>query len=238
MNQQPYTLQRNGETVNLAGRELFKKMDGIFEVAVHEHPDFGNILFIDGEAQISSRDFVLYHQAMLAFVKRGARILIIGDGDGGFCGMTDYQITQVEMSAVVREAGTLAFGAQWPLPDNDRHSLYSMTLAEYLAMTSVRSDGDYDAIFLAITDDFNANPDNFRDVLTLWKDKLRPGGVMVSQVGCLEDPNIEQYEANHRLLEEDLETNHGLAYVEVSTPYIPVFHSVHLFTAMFKESAQ
>lgn len=238
MNPTKYTLTRHGQTIDLAGKEIFKQMDGPYEVAVHEHPELGNILFIDGEAQISSRDFVLYHQSMLAFVKPGARILVIGDGDGGFCSQPLYQITQVEMSSVVRAAGTLAFGSKWPTPvtpaDDMGHVLYSMTLREYLELTKVRPDGVYDAIFLAITDDFNANPENFNDVLDLWDNKLVPGGVMVSQVGCLLDPEYGRYNENHLTMEIGL-TPRGLGNVEESTPYIPVFHSRHMFRALYKK---
>lgn len=231
-----YTLSRNGETIDLAGLPVFRAMDGIHEVAVHVHPDFGSILFIDGDAQISQRDFVLYHQAMLAFVKPGKRILVIGDGDGGFCQQTHYQITQVEMSEVVRHAGTVAFGSRWPSPANEDHTLYSMTLAQYLEMTAVRPDGQYDAIFLAITDDFNADPSNMDDVLALWDSKLKPGGVMVSQVGCLLDPEYDKYDSNHVTFEAVIAEKGELDRVVESTPFIPVFHSQHMFRALYKKA--
>lgn len=238
MQDQKYTLTRHGQTIDLAGTEIYRQMDGITEVAVHHTTDFGNVLFIDGDAQISQRDFIVYHQAMLAFVKPGARILVIGDGDGGFCQQPNYQITQVEMSPVVREAGTVAFGVEWPTPvtpaDDMGHVLYSMTLCQYLDLTSVRPDGVYDAIFLAITDDFNADPENMRDVLKLWNTKLVPGGVMVSQIGCLLDPNYPDYDANHAALEHELFETSDLERIVESTPYIPVFHSQHMFRALFK----
>lgn len=238
MTQKKYTLQRYGTTVDLSGEQLFLKHDGEVEVAVHHHPDHGNILFIDGEAQISCRDFKMYHDAMLSFVKPGARILVIGDGDGGFCSKPAYDITQVEMSEVVREAAVAAYGVTWPTPETEYHRLYSMTLSEYLTLTEQRPDGDYDAIFLAITDDFNADRSNFFDVMALWNKKLRPGGVMVSQVGCVNDPEFASYDQNHDELEQALYATHaGLVDIIESQPYIHVFHSQHVFRALYKEKA-
>lgn len=223
----PYHLERHGSLMDMSGRQIFRAVDPDFgcEVAVHQVPGHGNILFIDGEVQISQRDFEVYHQAMLAFVPKGQHILVIGDGDGGFTNRPDYRITQVEMSTTVRDAASYAFGVCWD--SRPGYDLHSCTLNEYLQ----QSDGRFDAVFLAITDEFNNDPENFKDVISVW-DRIRSGGVLVAQVGCLKDPNFNSYLANYARFEHELAQ--GISNVQQSRPFIPCFHSEHVFYAYTK----
>lgn len=251
-----YTLCRRGEVINLSGRPLFKKVDDKFgcEVAVHHHPQFGYILFIDGEAQISSRDYYAYHEAMKSLIPgymdpdcddyQRPRILVIGDGDGGFANEPALNVDQVEMSSVVRAAATAAFDVEWPEPykggnaptwrqGQAQHRLFDMTLHDFLSCGASYPRGGYDAVILAITDDFNKNLDNFGDVLKLWHDYVRPGGALIAQVGCLDDPDFPYYHGNYMALKRSIlnELSHSVE----SSPYIPVFHSQHLFIAHYKK---
>ena len=223
-------LLRNGQLIDMSGTLLFAEEDPDFgcSVEVHRVPNYGNVLFIDGEVQISERDFELYHQAMLAFVPFGADLLVVGDGDGGFTNRPNWNITQVEMSCVVRAAAEEAFGVSWSATDT--YTLHHQTLSQYLEDNSQET---FDAAFLAITDDFNANKGNFNDVMKVW-DRLRPGGVLVAQVGCVEDPNFEEYLNNYSLFESSL-NQRELSRVAISAPYIACFHSGHRFHAYFKE---
>ena len=222
-------LLRNGQLIDMSGTLLFAEEDPDFGslVEVHHTPAYGNVLFIDGEVQISERDFELYHQAMLAFVPPGANILVVGDGDGGFTHRPAWNITQVEMSCVVRAAAEEAFGVSWG--ETDAYTLHRKTLKQFL---HENRNAKFDAAFLAITDDFNANAENFADVTGVW-DRLRSGGVLVAQVGCISDPNFETYLRNYELLEVSL-AERGFDVVLKSQPYIPCFHSEHRFHAYYK----
>jgi spermidine synthase len=222
-------LLRNGQLIDMSGDVLFEKTDPYFgcNVEVHRVPNYGNVLFIDGEVQISERDFELYHQAMLAFVPFGSDLLVVGDGDGGFTNRPNWNITQVEMSSVVRQAAEVAFDIDWT--ETDKYKLHSQTLMQYLLDSP---ENTFDAAFLAITDDFNADKNNFDDVLSVWN-RLRPGGVLVAQVGCVKDPNFEKYLNNYSLFESSL-NQQELSRVSISEPYISCFHSGHRFHAYFK----
>jgi hypothetical protein len=165
---------------------------------------------------------------MLSFVPFGTDILVVGDGDGGFTNRPDWNITQVEMSSVVRHAAEVAFDIDWK--DTDKYTLHSQTLNQYLLDNP---ENTFDAAFLAITDDFNADKNNFDDVLSVWN-RLRPGGVLVAQVGCVRDPNFEEYLNNYSLFENSL-NQQELSRVSISEPYIACFHSGHRFHAYFKE---
>jgi spermidine synthase len=223
-----YHLERNSELIDMSGSELFLAHDQGHEITVHYKEGYGNVLFIDGEVQISSRDYEVYHQAMLAMVPLSycqfPAILVVGDGDGGFTNRSEFDITQVEMSDVVRHAATLAFGVSWT--PTSRYRLFSGTLRQYLDSTPTSK---YDAVFLAITDEFNSNPENFRDVREACE-LIRPGGVLVAQVGCQRDPNFNDYLKNYVNLAESL----GLTPCGDSLPWIPCFHSAHLFRAFTK----
>jgi len=221
----PYHLERNGQRIDLSGSVYFDEQSKFGRIEVHTTWNYGYVMFIDGEAQISSRDYKLYHESMLAFVRPSSSILVIGDGDGGFTGRADYRITHVEHDPVIRAAAEQYFDAEWR---DDR--LYDCSLNDYLRKHDKGS--QYDAIFLAITDEFNADGANFADVKALWDSKLRPGGVMVSQVGCLLDPNYPFYEANHNRFVLGL--GDSMSHTSHSTPYIPVFHSQHHFLAVHK----
>ena len=226
-----FTLSRNNQTVNLAGTELYAAKSALFgcDIDIHATDKYGNIMFLDGEAQISSVDYELYHKTMMDFIPEDSKhLLVVGDGDGGF---TSYgkqiDITQIEPCADTRKAAEIAYDVDWT-----NVALIEATLATYLK--EVKDDKTYDAIFLAITDEFNQEEQNFEDVLQLWTSKLKKGGVLVCQVGCEQDPNMPIYLHHYESLLAKLQQT---STVEVLTknPYIEVYHSTHLFMAFYKD---
>lgn len=243
MNSRGYTLVRRGKTIVLSEEKdiIEKRESDVFagvEVAVATHPVHGNILYLDGEAQISNQDYYLYHLAMLSLMKAelnsGGKILVIGDGDGGFSSLVrddlcPYKVTQVEPCGVTREMASKYFGVDW-----SNVNLYDCTLSGFL---KEEQKSMYDGIFLAITDDFNLHKDNLDDIQVLWEKYLKAGGALICQVGCKEDPNFTRYLSTYRMLQNKLSLIHkNLSYTQDSEPYISVFHSTHLFRAFYKES--
>lgn len=225
INAPDFALSRKGAVIDLNGEPLYQGVSTFGQqIDVHRHPELGHLMFIDGEVQISDVDFVPYHSAMLSFIPKGASILVIGDGDGGFTNQPDYNITQVEPDPVVMVAAENYFGANWT--DRDGFRLIHKTLHDYVQMDDPT---EYDAVFLAITDEFNSDAKNFEDVAAVWS-KLKLGGKLVAQVGCTDDPCFDNYAVNYDYLWQKLD-----AVREDKKVYIQCFHSDHLFSAFTKD---
>ncbi len=235
-NPTPFSLSRHGKLIPVGGTPVFNATS-VFgqEVAVHVHEKFGHCLYIDGEIQISELDFEAYHSAMLEFVPAGKHILVIGDGDGGFTNRPDWLITQVEPDEVVMQAAEQFFHANWS--SRDQFSLRHCTLQQYVEdMRRHRFDDDWwparkiDALFLAITDEFNSDASNFSDVVWLWDHALSAGGKLVAQVGCVDDPNYAMYLNNYTALSTCL----GVHSQDDTKRRIECFHSDHHFRCLTK----
>lgn len=241
-----FSLLRSGITYDLSGRPLFS-MQSKFGQQVDVHfvdktlyvPKYGevtingNVLFIDGEVQIGEQDFTMYHDAMLENILVGSNILVIGDGDGGFTQYDeDFQIYQVEPDPVVMTAASIFFNAQW-----QRRPSFNVdvrTVEEFIASDPTKSTAKYDAIILAITDDFNADAGNFAPVISLWEDYLKTGGMIIAQVGCIDDPDFHTYEANYKSLIAELATRGREPKTRWFYRFISCFLSDHMFMEIIK----
>lgn len=170
---------------------LEKKKTPFCELEIVFNPLFGNMMFIDGEIQISEADFDSYHAAMLsagdAFFRqyRMSRVLVIGDGDGGFTRMANSSVDIVERDRDIILAGEKYFGAEWR---NVR--LHEQPLDEFMPCEQ------YDVVLLAIDDGFNcaAALESRLDRVAPW---VKPRGKLVAQVGTDLDPKhpkiLERY---------------------------------------------
>jgi len=162
-----------------------RKTTPFCDLMVARNPLFGNMMFIDGEIQISEADFVDYHTAMWKAAHRfisvpdlAPRALVIGDGDGGFtCIRTGARsIDVVERDHAVIAAGEKYFGADW-----GRVNLHTVSLDKF------EPAHEYDIVMLAIDDGFNGAAEFEADLdrISGW---LKPGGKLVAQAGSDLDP--------------------------------------------------
>ncbi len=149
------------------------------------NPLFGNMMFIDGEIQISEADYTGYHTAMWKAAHRfisvpdlAPRALVIGDGDGGFTRIRTgaRSIDVIERDRDVIHAGAKYFGADW-----SRVTLHETSLEAF------EPPYRYDVVILAVDDGFNCSPDfaGHIDRVASW---LAPGGKLVAQAGSDLDP--------------------------------------------------
>lgn len=163
------------------------------------NPLFGNMMFIDGEIQISEADYHDYHAAMWKAARHfinvhdlAPRALVIGDGDGGFTRLRTgaRSIDVIERDSAVVEAGTKYFGADW-----SRVNLLHTTLEEFAPAH------EYDVALLAIDDAFNC-ADALEDQLDRVAAWLRPGGKLVAQAATDLDPKHPGIFERYRLWAE------------------------------------
>lgn len=100
---------------------LESKQTQFAELKIGFNPELGNIMFLNGEIQISESDYIHYHSFIMGALDlleldwdTKLNILIIGDGDGGFTKFGHVvDIDIVERDKDVTEAGTKYFGAEW-----------------------------------------------------------------------------------------------------------------------------
>jgi spermidine synthase len=171
--------------VGLRVQVLERKQTPFCDLRIVYNPLFGNMMFIDGEIQISEADFTDYHTAMWKAARHFIsvpdlcpQVLIIGDGDGGFTRIrTGARIIDViERDHDIIEAGAKYFGADW-----SKVNLHEKGLEEF------EPQHEYDVVLLAIDDVFNGSPDLEcqLDRIAAW---LRPGGKLVAQAATDLDP--------------------------------------------------
>lgn len=164
---------------------LESKVTPFCKLEVVYNPLFGNMMFINGEIQISEADYESYHTAMwkaahrfIAVSDLAPRALVIGDGDGGFTRMRTgaRHIDVVERDSDVIAAGEKYFGADW-----GRVSLHVKSLEEFEPAQ------EYDVVMLAIDDGFNraAEFESDLDRIASW---IGTGGKLVAQAASDLDP--------------------------------------------------
>ncbi|MDX1604543.1 MAG: polyamine aminopropyltransferase [Candidatus Competibacterales bacterium] len=151
---------------------------------------FGRVMALDGVVQTTERDEFIYHE-MLAHTPilahgRARRVLIVGGGDGGMLREVTRHasvehITQVEIDRAVIEM------SREYLPAHSRGAFDDPRLELVIAdgMDYVRcSDAVFDVIISDSTDPIGPGEVLFsRDFYAACRDRLAPGGVLVTQNG-------------------------------------------------------
>jgi spermidine synthase len=164
---------------------LESRMTPFCHLEIAWNPLFGNMMFIDGEIQISQVDDAAYHTAMwraahkfISVPDLAPRALVIGDGDGGFTRIRTgaRSIDVVERDRDIIAAGAKYFGADW-----DKVLLHAVSLENF------EPEHEYDVVMLAIDDGFNGAAEFEADLdrIASW---LKPGGKIVAQAGSDLDP--------------------------------------------------
>ncbi len=169
---------------------LYESGTGLQKMRLLEHPRFGKILTLDGVTQTTEKDEFVYHEMMthVPILAHGAvrRVLIIGGGDGGILEEV-LKHPGVEKATMVEiDAGVVEFSKKYLSEickgafDDPRTDLI---IADGFAFVG-ESTQSYDVIIVDSTD-----PDGPGEILFTQefykrcKDRLTPGGVMVTQNG-------------------------------------------------------
>lgn len=96
---------------------LFQMQSKYQYIQVFKTMDFGNILVIDGDLQLTERDEYIYHEMFvhvpMSLLKNPKKVLIIGGGDGGIATellkYPNLSITQIEIDEMVVQVCTKYF---------------------------------------------------------------------------------------------------------------------------------
>lgn len=215
-----FTDIREGINIVYKGKSLFSEVDPLlgFKVDVISNELFGNLLFIDGELQISQSDIKKYHISMLDLVPNSTNVLVIGDGDGGFTNegvVLGKNVAYVEPSDTVRRASAMYLNSDWSVPIE----LHSKTIETFIqdGFSSFKPD----AIMFCLTDKANSNL-SFESIVKSLMSKYNVP--IVFQVGCTLDSNYDTIVNRYQVCMRNL----GLGYM-LHDVFIPSYLSNQTF---------
>jgi spermidine synthase len=171
-------------------RLLYQVKSTAHEKLIIQNPQFGRMMMVDGVVQVSSADEFIYHE-MLSHVPllahgRVERVLVLGGAGGGLAKevlkhRNVRRVLQVESDPQLVRLANTYFGAPPAGASGDRRlQLRIEDAAKFVAATNERFD-------LILVDSRNPRAGS----LPLFSDSffrnargcLRPGGVLVAQIG-------------------------------------------------------
>ena len=171
-------------------RVLFRSSTGQQELLIFENRLFGRVLALDGIVQTTEGDEFIYHE-MLTHVPilghgRASRVLVIGGGDGGTARevLRHRSVEALTMVEIDREVVDLCATWMPSLADgalsDPRLELVITDGARFVAGTT-RS---WDVIIIDSTDPVGPGEVLFSEAFyRACRDRLAPGGVLVTQNG-------------------------------------------------------
>jgi spermidine synthase len=170
-------------------RHLYSQKSKYQQIDIFETPEFGKVLTLDGNVQLTERDEFIYDE-MITHVPMSVHpeikdILVIGAGDGGVVKeLTRYATVQkidlVEMDPLVLEACRSYLPENSSKLDDARVHIYFDNALRFIR----KCNADYDLIIVDSTDPFGPSEGYFtREFYGICFNALREDGIMVNQQG-------------------------------------------------------
>ena len=170
-------------------RHLYAKKSDYQQIDIFETPEFGRVLALDGNVQLTERDEYIYDE-MITHVPMAVHpcirdILVIGAGDGGVVReLTRYErvrrIDLVEMDPMVLEACREFLPGNASRMDDRRVHIHFENALRYIR----NREDKYDLIIVDSTDPFGPSEGLFtREFYGNCFNALHDDGIMVNQQG-------------------------------------------------------
>lgn len=170
-------------------RHLYSQKSKYQQIDIFETPEFGRVLTLDGNVQLTERDEFIYDE-MITHVPMSVHpnireILVIGAGDGGVVKeLTRYHTIQtidlVEMDAQVLGACRMYLPENASKLDDPRVHIYYDNALRFIR----KRHAAYDLIIVDSTDPFGPLEGYFtREFYGICYNALREDGIMVNQQG-------------------------------------------------------
>ena len=170
-------------------RHLYAKKSAYQQIDIFETPEYGRVLTLDGNVQLTERDEFIYDE-MITHVPMAVHpcvrdVLVIGAGDGGVVReLTRYP--QVEKIDLVEMDPQVVEVCRTYLPENacrlsdERVHIYYDNAQRFIR----RCQNAYDLIIVDSTDPFGPSEGYFtREFYGICYNALREDGIMVNQQG-------------------------------------------------------
>lgn len=170
-------------------RHLYAKKSNFQQIDIFETPEYGRVLTLDGNVQLTERDEFIYDE-MITHVPMAVHsgitdILVIGAGDGGVVReLTRYdrvkRIDLVEMDPQVVEACREFLPGNACRMDDRRVHIYFENALRFIR----RCEAEYDLIIVDSTDPFGPSEGLFtKEFYGSCFNALKEDGIMVNQQG-------------------------------------------------------
>lgn len=154
------TLNKNMGYFFRSEKLLYETRTKYQDLEVHETPDFGKMLRLDGVFQTSEKDEYLYHEPLAHVagisIDGPKNALVIGGGDGGAAEEL-LKYPSIEKVVMVELDGGVVEASKKYIPsinngafDNPKFELHIVDGIEYIANT----DQKFDQVFIDLTDPF------------------------------------------------------------------------------------
>ena len=212
-------------------QKLFEKKSQYQLVQVFKTKEFGNMLVIDNDVQLTEADEANYHEMIahvpLAYFNKNIKVLIIGGGDGGTarevlkhnnvikCDMIDIDSVVIEAAKTYFPEFSKVYNE--PTKFNNRFNLMIGDGYKYAMEYNPDVDGYYDLVIIDSTD-FNQSVPLFTDE---FYNRLKQITVKERSLICFNADNINWNENN--ILEMYRSQKKLFKYVNPFTVYIPTF---------------
>ena len=172
-----------------ADRVLYERDTGHQHIVLFENSRFGRVLMLDGATQVTTGDEFVYHEMMthvpILAHGRVRRVLVIGGGDGGIARealkhdverLVEVEIDRAVVDFSLEHLPEVGAGAY----DDPRMELIIADGMDYVARPGER----FDVILVDSTDPQGPGAVLFSErFYRAARDRLAPGGVMVTQNG-------------------------------------------------------
>ncbi len=170
-------------------RHLYSKKSDFQQIDIFETPEFGRVLALDGNIQLTERDEFIYDE-MITHVPMAVHhgitnVLVIGAGDGGVVKeLARYERVQnidlVEMDPEVIAACRAYLPDNASRLDDTRVHIYHDNALRFIR----RKTAEYDLIIVDSTDPFGPSESYFtREFYGICYNALKDDGILVNQQG-------------------------------------------------------
>lgn len=170
-------------------RHLYAKKSNYQQIDIFETPEYGRVLALDGNVQLTERDEFIYDEMIthvpMAVHKGITDVLVIGAGDGGVVReLTRYdrirRIDLVEMDPQVVEACREFLPSNACRMDDRRVHIFFENALRFIR----RCEAEYDLIIVDSTDPFGPSEGLFtKEFYGSCFNALKEDGIMVNQQG-------------------------------------------------------
>ena len=211
--------------------KLFNKKSKYQLVQVFKTKEFGNMLVIDNDVQLTEADEKNYHEMIahvpLAYFNKEIRVLIVGGGDGGTarevlkhknvikCDMID--IDKVVIEAASTHFKDFATVFNHPTKHNNRFNLIIGDGCTYVKKYNPIKNGYYDLVIIDSTD-FNQSVCLFSNE---FYERLKKITTKKKSIICFNADNINWNERN--IIDMYTIQKKMFKYVNPYTVYVPTF---------------
>ena len=210
------------------------------DISILHSPYWGKMLFLDGTLQSTTKDEVIYHNALvhplMDVLSEKSKILILGGGEGATARevLRWSKVREVLMIDYDKELVELMRGSckEWSLNAFQDRRLNCVYDDAWNAMKGVRN---YNGIIIDLTDP-DLKKEKWLELLTMVMERVKPlNGAFVMNAGLYLPWKVDQIKELKDLVEDLCHKNNSYKYY-IYTAMIPSFSGEWTFIVVYHNS--